>query len=52
MKIVRHQILAVLCLPLFVIACPTRSSAEGQTRTYYIAVDEVDWDYTPLGIDA
>lgn len=51
MKIVRHQVLAVLCLPIFVFACSTPSSAEGQTRTYYIAVDEVDWDYTPLGID-
>jgi FtsP/CotA-like multicopper oxidase with cupredoxin domain len=23
----------------------------GQIRTYYIAADEVDWDYAPLGID-
>ena len=51
MKIVRHQVLAVLCLPILVFAFSTRSSAEGQTRTYYIAVDEVDWDYTPLGVD-
>ncbi len=51
MKIVRHQVLAVLCLPILVFACSTLSSAEGKTRTYYIAVDEVDWDYTPLGID-
>jgi manganese oxidase len=51
MKIVRHQVLAVLCLPILVFACSTLSSAEGQTRTYYVAVDEVDWDYTPLGID-
>jgi len=51
MKIVRHQVLAVLCLPILVFACSILSSAEGQTRTYYVAVDEVDWDYTPLGID-
>jgi len=51
MKIVRHQVLAVLCLPLLVFACSTLSNAEGQTRNYYIAVDEVDWDYTPLGVD-
>ena len=25
--------------------------ADGKTRTYYIAVDEVDWDYTPMGMD-
>jgi hypothetical protein len=24
----------------------------GRTRTYYIAADEVEWDYAPLGIDA
>ena len=23
----------------------------GRTRTYYIAADEVDWDYTPGGVD-
>ena len=23
----------------------------GQTRTYYIAADELDWDYAPSGID-
>src|SRR6266849_2851686 len=23
----------------------------GQVRTYYIAVDEIEWDYAPLGID-
>jgi hephaestin len=25
--------------------------AEGATRTYYIAVDEIAWDYAPTGID-
>src|ERR1700674_5654168 len=24
---------------------------QGVTRTYYIAVDEVDWDYVPSGMD-
>jgi FtsP/CotA-like multicopper oxidase with cupredoxin domain len=27
------------------------SSPTGKTRTYYIAADEVDWDYTPAGRD-
>src|SRR5947207_15472904 len=27
------------------------AKAEGKTRTYYIAVDEIDWDYTPMGMD-
>ena len=26
-------------------------SNEGKTRTYYIAADEVEWDYAPLGIN-
>jgi FtsP/CotA-like multicopper oxidase with cupredoxin domain len=26
-------------------------SNEGTTRTYYIAADEVDWDYAPLGLN-
>jgi hypothetical protein len=42
---------------VFVAACvfaafslsPTLAKAEGKTRTYYIAVDEIDWDYTPMG---
>jgi hephaestin len=44
---------------VFVAACvfaafsflPTLARAEGKTRTYYIAVDEIDWDYTPMGMD-
>ena len=27
------------------------AKAEGQIRTYCIAVDEIDWDYTPMGRD-
>jgi len=27
------------------------SASSGQTRTYYIAADEVDWNYAPSGID-
>ncbi len=27
------------------------SSPAGKTRTYYVAADEVDWDYAPSGID-
>src|SRR5438046_4491013 len=39
---------------VFLLAILTISSfaiAEGKTRTYYIAVDEVEWNYTPLGVD-
>lgn len=28
-----------------------QNSRGGQTRTYYIAADELDWDYAPSGID-
>ena len=28
-----------------------RSSSLGKTRVYYIAADEIDWDYAPGGID-
>ena len=51
MKTLRHQILVVVCLTLIPFALPGRASAEGKTRAFYIAVDEIDWDYTPLGID-
>jgi len=29
----------------------TQSGSAGQTRTYYIAADEVTWDYVAMGID-
>ncbi len=51
MKTLRYHMLGILCLILIAFALPGRASAAGKTRTYYIAVDEVDWDYTPLGID-
>ena len=45
--------LAVFCtLVLFgLLATTPAACAEGKTRTYYIAVDEVEWDYTPMGTD-
>lgn len=43
--------LAAMCLlgTAFLVR-PARAQA-GTTRTYYIAADEVQWDYTPLGRD-
>jgi len=29
----------------------TAAAPQGKTRTYYIAADELDWDYAPSGID-
>lgn len=41
-----------------VLTCPVRSAAQaapvtstGKIRTYYIAADEVEWDYAPTGRD-
>ena len=47
---------AVLCLPSFVLitqALTARAAdhASGKTRTYYVAADEVEWDYAPSGRD-
>lgn len=28
-----------------------RAAGGGKVRTYYIAADEVDWNYAPTGID-
>ena len=28
-----------------------RAAGGGKVRTYYVAADEVDWDYAPSGID-
>lgn len=48
--------LSVVCLLLFCICSLARGQAPsgasaGRVRTYYIAADEVDWDYTPSGKD-
>jgi FtsP/CotA-like multicopper oxidase with cupredoxin domain len=40
-----------MCVFAALLLFPTLASAEGKTRTYYIAVDEIDWDYTPMGMD-
>jgi manganese oxidase len=49
----KQYLLAVFCiLVLFgTLAITPAARAEGQTRTYCIAVDEMDWDYTPAGMD-
>jgi manganese oxidase len=46
--------LAVFCtLALFgTLAITPSALADGKTRTYYVATDEVEWNYTPLGVDA
>jgi len=39
-------ILCLLNVPVFAQEKPT-----GTVHTYYVAADEVDWNYTPSGID-
>ena len=46
--------IAVVCNALFVVALCTGAVADpahGQIRQYYIAADEIDWDYMPSGMD-
>ena len=31
--------------------CSAVTAQEGKTRTYYVAADEVQWDYAPSGRD-
>lgn len=46
-------LLAVCCFCLSALVAQSNVSAasKGQIRTYYVAADELDWDYAPSGID-
>ena len=54
-----HLPLAALLTVLLIAPCagqaskkaPTTTTPVGKTRTYYIAADEVTWDYAPDGIN-
>lgn len=64
-SISRHYVVCVLLLPFFVVTegmkafmnvhqCgrpkpPIEQSLTGRVRRYYIAVEEVEWDYAPSG---
>ena len=47
----RHFRLLGIMLLLLVLAAACAPAAAGTVHTYYVAADEVDWNYTPLGID-
>src|SRR5207249_1692971 len=54
LRLMKKQYRAVLvpsCVLLLIACCASFAAAEGKTRTYSIAVDEIDWDYTPMGMD-
>jgi len=46
-----RSILAVVCLAVPLLAISSVAKAEGTARTYYVAVDEIEWNYVPMGID-
>ena len=43
--------LAISVLSLLGSSTASRAGASGKSRTYYIAADEVTWDYVPGGVD-
>jgi FtsP/CotA-like multicopper oxidase with cupredoxin domain len=51
MKKLLRTALVPACVFVLLACCASFATAEGKVRTYYIAVDEIDWDYTPMGMD-
>src|SRR5208282_4606211 len=47
----RSCLLVVLAFSLFTIPTFAQSADARTVHTYYVAADEVDWNYTPLGVD-
>ena len=49
------RVFGVLCIVLGISGicaeAESASNASGKTRTYYIAADEVEWDYAPMNTD-
>src|SRR5437763_2671950 len=51
---VQRLVFGLVCLFLFAsaqILAQVRNTPTGKVRTYYIAADEVDWEYAPTGAD-
>jgi FtsP/CotA-like multicopper oxidase with cupredoxin domain len=44
-------LLALVARPSLIAACGASADSTGQTRTYYVAADEVIWDYAPGGVN-
>jgi manganese oxidase len=47
----RTLAVSVFLVAVALVGHPAGASANGQVRTYYIAADEVRWNYAPSGID-
>jgi manganese oxidase len=53
---IRCAAITVVCFPALVLFAPASVAhasdhANGKTRTYYVAADEVEWNYAPSGRD-
>ena len=48
-----HRSCLLLVLASFLVTFPAyaQGTGAGTVHTYYVAADEVDWNYTPLGSD-
>lgn len=43
--------IVVLCALSVMVCAPSIAASKGKTRTYYVAADEVKWNYAPSGRD-
>jgi FtsP/CotA-like multicopper oxidase with cupredoxin domain len=46
-----RAIFVVALSAVFAVVTAAPCAAQGKVRTYYVAADEVEWDYAPSGID-
>lgn len=47
----QNCLLGALVLLFFAASAPAQEKPSGTVHTYYVAADEVEWNYTPLGTD-
>ena len=47
----RALVFAIVLVALGIASGTAAASADGQVRIYYIAADEVSWNYAPSGMD-
>jgi FtsP/CotA-like multicopper oxidase with cupredoxin domain len=56
-RVLRRATLGAICLAGLIlttnalVVCAATAPSAGKTRTYYVAADEVNWDYAPSGRD-
>ena len=47
----RSRFFGTVVALVFAIPAFAQGTSPGVIHTYYVAADEVDWNYTPLGVD-